>query len=170
MSGKQYRSGGGNLQDVEATYRRYFPLIREKCRRMLGDAAEADDVAQETFVRLRQSPLDAGRATAFIYKTSTRLAIDKLREKARLAGSDAALDELPGLSAGSDDLVAVRRQLLILARTLPADELEVALLSRIDRLTHDEIAEVLGVSDRTVRRSLHRFNQRIDGLRKEALR
>ena len=45
-----------------------------------------------------------------------------------------------------------------------------ALLSRIDRLTHDEIAEVLGVSDRTVRRSLHRFNQRIDGLRKEALR
>jgi RNA polymerase sigma-70 factor (ECF subfamily) len=128
LSGKQYRSGGGNTCTTSR------------------------------------------RATAFIYKTSTRLAIDKLREKARRAGSDVALDELPGLSAGSDDLLAVRRQLLVLARTLPADELEVALLSRLDRLTHGEIAEVLGVSDRTVRRSLQRFNQRIDGLRKEALR
>ena len=34
------------MVDVETAFRRYFPLIREKCRRMLSDFAEADDVAQ----------------------------------------------------------------------------------------------------------------------------
>jgi RNA polymerase sigma-70 factor, ECF subfamily len=160
------------LQDVDATYRRYFPLIREKCRRMLDDAAEADDVAQETFVRFWQSSLpdaDVRRTTAFIYKTCTRLAIDRMREKARRAGSDLGLEELLDTAAGNDDLLAVRRQLLLLARTLPAQELEVALLSRLDRLTQEEIALVLGVSDRTVRRSLSRLDERVAQLRKEAL-
>jgi RNA polymerase sigma-70 factor (ECF subfamily) len=160
------------LDDVEATYRRYFPLIREKCRRMLGDAAEADDVAQETFVRFWQSGLgasDARRTTAFIYKTCTRLAIDRMRERARRPGSDAELPLLPLPGAGTDEALAVRRQLLVLSRELPAGELEVALLSRLDRLTQQEIAAVLGVSDRTVRRSLTRFDERVAALRKEAL-
>ena len=33
---------------LERTYRRFFPLIRQKCGRMLVDAQEAEDVAQET--------------------------------------------------------------------------------------------------------------------------
>src|SRR2546423_906525 len=73
---------GGRLDDVEATYRRYFALIREKCRRMLGDFAEADDVAQETFVRLWRTNLRAGdrrSVLAWIYKTRTPPAIDRLR-------------------------------------------------------------------------------------------
>jgi RNA polymerase sigma-70 factor (ECF subfamily) len=160
------------LQDIDASYRRYFPLIRAKCRRMLGDAAEADDVAQETFVRFWRSSFagDARRGTAFIYKICTRLAIDRMREKARRQGGDADVDELPLPGAGTDELLAVRRQLLILSRRLPESELEVALLSRLDRLTHEEIAEVLGVSDRTVRRSLKRFDGRVAALRKEVSR
>src|SRR5207302_10717908 len=51
---------GDRLDDVEAAYRRYFVLIREKCRRMLADFAEADDVAQETFVRLWRADLAGG--------------------------------------------------------------------------------------------------------------
>lgn len=139
---------------------------------MLDDAAEADDVAQETFIRFWQSSLldaDLRRTTAFIYKTCTRLAIDRLRERARRGGTDLGLEELPDAAPGNDDLLAVRRQLLFLARTLPADELEIALLSRLDRLTQEEIAEVLGVSDRTVRRSLSRLQERVAALRKEAL-
>jgi RNA polymerase sigma-70 factor (ECF subfamily) len=158
------------LQDVEATYRRYFPLIREKCRRMLGDAAEADDVAQETFVRFWQSAQggkDARAATAFIYKTCTRLAIDRIRERARRPSSERLLDEVPDAAPPNDQTLAVRRELLLVARTLPAAELEVALLSRLDRLTHEEIAEVLGVSDRTVRRALTRLDERVAALRRE---
>jgi DNA-directed RNA polymerase specialized sigma24 family protein len=43
------------LSELELAYRRCFPVIREKCRRMLGDAGAADDVAQETFMKLWKS-------------------------------------------------------------------------------------------------------------------
>src|SRR5437660_1683534 len=84
------------------------------------------------------------------------LAIDRLRERQRKRGPEAggaALEGLP-VAATEDTLLAARRQLQTLARSVPPDELEIAVLSRLDRLTHAEIGEVLGISDRTVRRRL----------------
>lgn len=158
------------MRDFDSAYRRYFPLIREKCRRMLEDGGEADDVAQETFIRLWQEGLtDAGdrRISSWIYRTSTRLAIDRLRERFRKRGPDegvAVLEKLP-MPARSDDVVSARRQLQQLARAMRADDLEIAVLSRVDRLTHSEIGEVLGISDRTVRRRLQELERRLQALR-----
>src|SRR5438477_9501783 len=85
---------------VDAVYRRYFPSIREKCKRMLGDSEESRDVAQETFARLwaAQLPLrEPNQVVAWIYRTSTRLAIDRLRARRSERGIEDAL-ELPGRS------------------------------------------------------------------------
>ena len=142
---------------------------------MLANFAEADDVAQETFVRLWRAGLageDSRRVLAWIYRTGTRLAIDLLRARSRIASADeetAALARLASLAPDGEDALSARQTLAALAASLPADELEVALLSRIDGLTQAEIAEVSGVSERTVRRSLRRLEQRIATLRKETL-
>ena len=142
---------------------------------MLGDFAEADDVAQETFVRLWRTNLptdDQRRLLAWIYRTGTRLAIDRLRERSRRAGAGeeaAALVQLGSLAPGADDALATRRSLEVLARRLPADELEVALLVRLDGLTQAEIAEVVRVSERTVRRCLRRLDERVAKMRKAIL-
>ncbi len=48
-----------------------------------------------------------------------------------------------------------------IAGRAPARELEVAILSRLDELTQEEIAEVTGMSSRTVRRLLRKFDSRI---------
>ena len=164
------------MQDVESVWRRCFPLIREKCRRMLGDPAEADDVAQETFVRLWQSKLsgdDPRSLVSWVYRTSTRLAIDRMRERARKRGlGETALEQLealPSQSASTDDALQTRRELARLAQALPPAELEMALLHRLDGLTQVEIAEVMQISDRTVRRGLERFDQRVRALRQEAV-
>lgn len=70
-------------RSVEQMYRTYFATIHAKCTRMLGDTHEAEDVAQETFVRLwRDSAAlddDPYRVSGWIYRTATRLAIDQLR-------------------------------------------------------------------------------------------
>src|SRR5205807_515563 len=125
-----------------------FPLIREKCRRMLGDAGEADDVAQDTFIRLWQARLDGDRRiSSWIYRTSTRLAIDRMRERARKRTAGEALENVSAPAA--DDVLSARRQLAALALAVPAEELEIAVLSRLDRLTQAEIGEVLDLSDRT---------------------
>src|SRR5947207_3115071 len=55
---------------------------------MLADFAEADDVAQETFVRLWRSDLggdEPRRVLAWIYRTSTRLTIYRMRERSMSA-------------------------------------------------------------------------------------
>jgi RNA polymerase sigma-70 factor (ECF subfamily) len=167
----------GSLREVESFYRRHFPLLREKCRRMLGDAAEAEDLAQETFVRLWRADLDADdprAVTSWIYRTSTRLAIDRIRARARQARPEARdeegaseLERVAAPSSPSDEALSVRRQLQELARSLPAQELEIALLHRLDGLTQLEIADVLQISDRTVRRCLSRLDERLPALRLE---
>lgn len=150
--------------DLEATYRQYFPLIREKCRRMLRDPDEAQDVAQDTFVRFfkahrfRDDPLSR---TAWLYRTASRLAIDSLRSKAG-AGTG---KEAPG--GDLEAMLASRQQLAMLARRIPRQELELVLLNRFDGLTQLESAEVLGLSVRTVRRRLAGFDVRLARLQQE---
>jgi RNA polymerase sigma-70 factor (ECF subfamily) len=155
----------------EETYRRVFPMILSKCRRMIADAAEAQDLAQEVFVRLwrsREAIAEPRALTAWLYRTCTRMAIDRARNRGRqsLAYAD--------FGAGGDDVdraadperrSASRRALAAVAARTPARELEVAILSRVDGLGHAEIAEVLSIGERTVRRILVRFEERLAELR-----
>lgn len=153
--------------DLVATYRQYFPLIVRKCTRMLGNVHEAQDVAQEAFLKLHglALPLTDGRAiTAWLYRTSTRLAIDRLRERARHTRNDDALDAL-GHEASPEVRAHVAGLWAELVRRLPQSELEAALLSHVDGLKQTEIAEVLGVDERTVRRLLTKFDERAARLR-----
>ncbi|WP_224249975.1 RNA polymerase sigma factor [Hyalangium gracile] len=155
--------------DVEAAFRMYFPRIREKCRRMLRDPGDAEDVAQETFIRLWKANLqggDARRVIAWVYRTSSRLALDRLRRQQ--AGPERVVDELLWSvpeDSHPETRAEDRQRLLQFAQHLPQDELEMVLLSRMDRLTYAEIAEVSQVSERTVRRTLRRFEDRVEQLR-----
>ena len=158
--------------DVEQAYRRYFPIVREKCSRMLRDPTEAQDVAQETFTRLWSSRArlrNTGGIPSWIYQTSTRLAVDRYR---RLAKADVVafpVDELLGSESDNPEKRTQSRQMLArLVQRLPARELEVAVLSRIDGLSHEEIGRVVGTSDRTVRRLLAKFESRTSRLAEDA--
>lgn len=157
----------------EDCYRRVFPLVLAKCRRMLRGDADAMDLAQEVFVRLwqhRELVQDPQALTAWLYRASTRLVIDRARQRKlgqeSLSHLQKTLEE-----AAPDDTEArfsSRRQLRSVLADCPENELEAAILSRLDRLTHPEIAEVVGTSERTVRRLLGRFDERVSALREIA--
>jgi RNA polymerase sigma-70 factor (ECF subfamily) len=120
---------------------------------MLRGHTDAADVAQEVFLRLwkqRGQILDAQALTAWLYQTSTRLVIDRARRSALSRESlihlqTVALDED---ADRSEQRLASRRDLRVLVDGFPAEELEAAILSRFDRLTHPEIAEVMGIGER----------------------
>ena len=152
---------------VEAAWRRWYPLAREKARRLLGSGGDADDVAQEVFLRFwREGMAEAPTrtASAWLYKTTTRLSIDRLRELRSRNDHEAALGDLPAAGA-PDEQLAVRQELQGIAESVPVAELEVAILHRVDRLDQGEIAEVVGITTRTVRRLLGRFDRRLAELR-----
>ncbi len=138
---------------------------------MLGDGQAAEDVAQEAFVRLLQShgelAKDADERTlvAWVYRTTTRLSIDALRDRARTRPSE-DLDET-SCGVALDAALAAKIAIRALSDTTPPDELEAAVLCRVDGLSQPEAAVVLGVSERTIRRLLERFDERSAELRKE---
>jgi RNA polymerase sigma-70 factor (ECF subfamily) len=158
--------------DFTTTYARFFPPIQAKCRRLLGRSHAAEDVAQETFLRLWRSGLGeeegARTVVAWLYRTCTRLAIDALRDRRRSdvgAGDDVG-DEL-ACAADLGACLAARDAIVALAARVPEEELAVAILCRVDDLPQGEAAAVLGVSERTVRRMLDRFDARTLSLRAE---
>ncbi len=154
----------------EACYRRAFPMVLAKCRRMLRGHADAADLAQEVFVRLwkhRELVNDPQALTAWLYPTSTRLVIDRARHNTLSQESLVHLQSLPEqhVEFCSETHFASRRQLHSIFNDFPAQELEAAILSRFDHLTHTEMAEVMNVSERTVRRLLSRFDERASALK-----
>lgn len=150
---------------IERLFEESFPVIRANCARILGDGQEAEDVAQETFLRLCSAPPTEREPDArlgWIYRTSTRLAIDLWRHRklgVEVAGP-AALDA-PSSASAPDQVVIARGLLRRMAGRVPPDELEAAVLARVDGLTQPEIAEVTARSERSVRRLLARFEERM---------
>ncbi len=154
--------------DIERTYRQYFQIVRDKCARMLRDPTEAQDVAQETFARLwirRGDIADARAVVAWLYRTSTRIAVDSYRRgrhQRRAPLDEEAGEGVPtGVTGDATGRMDAIRLLEQIAGGAPARELEVVILCRVDELSHDEIAEITGTSSRTVRRLLARFDQRL---------
>jgi len=119
---------------VKEAYRRYFPIIVRKSGRMLRDASEAQDLAQETFLRLWRSRLDlrdAAATIAWLYQTCTRLALDRLRSRVRPAEGSAELaDGLASPEASAEDRSHHRALLKEMIDRFPATEIEAAILVR----------------------------------------
>ena len=57
-----------------------------------------------------------------------------------------------------------------IVRRVPQEELEVALLTHVDGLKQTEIAEVLGMHERSVRRLLSKFDERALRMRERSER
>lgn len=150
---------------LDRFFRQNFPVIRAKCARMLGENEEAADVAQETFVRLCESGAiheDADVRARWIYATSTRIAIDRLRRRRLgIETREEPAVESEGLGSPADEVLAARQALSAIAAAATPGELEVAILCRIDGLTQVEAAEVCEVSERTVRRLLASLDRRL---------
>jgi RNA polymerase sigma-70 factor (ECF subfamily) len=156
--------------DFDRAYARFLPPIQAKCRRLLGPSASAEDVAQEVFLRFWKSGVeqrgDVRTAMAWLYRTCTRLAIDVLRERRRMDLRDVSVGDAPC----AVDLAAcaeARALIALLAGKVSEEELGVVVLVRVDGLPHPEAAAVLGISERTVRRMLVRFDERTAALREE---
>jgi RNA polymerase sigma-70 factor (ECF subfamily) len=158
-----------SFPDFPATYTRFWGPIRAKCRRLLGATGAADEVAQEAFLRLWQSGpaldgSDARQVLAWLYLTSTRLCLDALR---RSRASAAVAGTALSCAVSPHEVVAARAEILALCERALGQELEAALLARVDGLTQAEVALVLGVSERSVRRLLAAFDRHAQGLREE---
>lgn len=122
--------------------------------RVLGDTAEAEDVAQEAMMRLwRIAPnweSGAARVSTWLYRVTLNLCIDRKRRKP--AGRDAPLDAVaeppdpaPGAVAqlqAEDRARALQEALL----QLPDRQRQTVILRHIEELSNPEIAAIMDLS------------------------
>jgi RNA polymerase sigma-70 factor (ECF subfamily) len=90
-----------NLQDFEKSFEQYWASIYRLLVRMLGDPAEAEDIALETFYRLYQkhpAPQQELNIGGWLYRVATNLGLHsirsfKRREYYELTAGKGALEE-----------------------------------------------------------------------------
>ena len=140
--------------------------------RMLGSADDADDVAQEVFVRVYQKMDTYRPATKFstwLFALARNAAIDRLRWRRRHP-TESIDPELP-LPAATDTAAEIgAREIgaLIAAAVakLPEDQRTVLVLSEYQGMSHAEIAAVMRCSEKSVESRLYRAKQTLrTGLR-----
>jgi len=140
--------------------------------RMLGNADDADDVAQEVFVRVYQK-LDTYRpATKFstwLFALARNAAIDRLRWRARHPTE--SIDPESPLASPTDtaEEVGAREIGALIAAAvaeLPEDQRTVLVLAEYQGMSHAEIAAVMRCSEKSVESRLYRAKQTLrTGLR-----
>jgi RNA polymerase sigma-70 factor (ECF subfamily) len=136
---------------------------------VLGNHLDADEVLQETFVRVyrkRKELADVTNFTSFVIRVASNYAIDLLRKRKGQATATEDLTDLP-TSVQLDlsrrvrtpgEVLNDKRLLEEIRRaldTLPPRQKLTAILHDVEGYTKPEIAEMLDCPEATVRSNLH---------------
>jgi RNA polymerase sigma-70 factor (ECF subfamily) len=140
---------------------------------VLRNAADAEDAVQEAFLRVlrHRDTLDEVRdRRVWLIRIVWNIVLDrKRRAKTRPETDDVAelARVLPAEGLSAEDRAAAAQhhaQVLACVETLPAKEREVLMLSAFEELTSVEIAQVLGITESSVRSRLFRARNLMAGL------
>lgn len=130
---------------------RLVPRVLAQAQRLLGNRAEAEEVAQEAMLRLwRIAPewrQGEAKVTTWLYRVTANLCTDRLR-KARGVALDEAPepeDARPGPAEGLQERARAEALQRALGR-LPERQREAVILRHIEELGNPEIAEIMEIS------------------------
>lgn len=165
------RAASGDTDAVGALVVAHRPSVVRIARHMLGDAAAAEDVAQDVFMRL-QAALPGFRGDAalstWLYRVTLNLCRDHLRRGKRRR-DDVDLDALVDAPAGTVaaradrdiDLQRLRQQVRAAIDRLPEDQREAVLLRYMEELPYREIARLTDTPQGTVASRVFRALERL---------
>lgn len=165
------RVRNGDVRAFEALVQRHKTRVFHLAYRFLGNAIEAQDAAQEIFVKIyqaRQTYEPTAKFTTWLYTIAKNTCLKSLAR----AHPTVSLDE--EISIGDDkgqrqaadpnmrtpsEQMLVREEAAVVQTAideLPEQQRMAVILSRSDELSYDEIAAVLGCSAKAVKSLLHR--------------
>ncbi len=143
-------SGSGS--PIERLYREHGHVVARCGRRLLGSAADAQELVQDVFMSLLTDDARVAtieRPAAWLHAVATRRALNRLRDRSTRARIVA--DELvPVLDAAPSAVPGRATEVAELLVRLPDDELAAVVHFYLDEMTHDEIAVQLACSRRHV--------------------
>ncbi len=143
----------GRMEALETLVRRHQDRVRATAYRLTGHWDVADDIAQDTFLRLHRSAASyepTAALSTWLYRICVNLCLDRQRRQARApvalvvdpGGEPPAEEEL----IRSERIAAIREQVM----KLPERQRVAIVLHRFEGLSHAEISQVTGWSASSV--------------------
>jgi RNA polymerase sigma factor (sigma-70 family) len=132
--------------------------------RLSGNRADAEDLTQETFVRVFKSLAEytPGTFEGWLHRITTNLFLDLVRRRQRIrfdALPEDADDRLPSSESGPEqtyEQMNLDPEIQSALDALPADFRVAVVLCDLEQLSYEEIAATLGIKVGTVRSRIHR--------------
>ncbi|HEY2706201.1 MAG TPA: RNA polymerase sigma factor [Candidatus Dormibacteraeota bacterium] len=161
----------GDVRAFEILFERHHGRLRALSLRYLADAGEAEDVVQETFIRLLRVADQVGegfKVMAWLHRVAANLCLTALRRRGRvqlvagdeewlLAARDPHRERQPDQAF---EMGQARDRIVRVAGNLPAQQRAVLLLREIEGLSYGDIAARLGISRGAVESLLFRARRR----------
>jgi RNA polymerase sigma-70 factor (ECF subfamily) len=144
-------------------YRATVAPLRRFLFRLTGSRSEAQDLAHDAYAKVfpAMQEKEVSQPQAFLYTTARHLALDQIKRRTRSPlqqspiESDAAASRAPGV----ESVVMAREEWALMERAiaeLPPGCRRVLLLRMVERHSHEEIAQQLGLARSSVEKHLMR--------------
>ncbi len=170
--------GNGDLAASSTLTRRLAPRALSLATRMLGDATEAEDVAQEAMLRLWKVAGDwrqgEAKVTTWLYRVVSNLCTDRLRKRRRAVDFDAIDEPVSSSPSVADAMSDTERARALDAALLelPTRQREAVVLRHLEGLANPEIGAIMDIGVEAVEsltaRGMRALRARLAG-RKEDL-
>jgi RNA polymerase sigma-70 factor (ECF subfamily) len=151
--------------EFESFYARTARTLHGYLCRLTGDAATADEVLQETYIRMLHAPLmDEPPRKAYLYKTATNLLRDRWRKMKR----EQKLWEMNEFTEHVHQNFNLPLDMASVLDRLSAQERAILWLAHIEEMSHKEIGAILGVKEKSVRVMVFRAREKAKDLLEKA--
>ncbi len=145
----------------EVFYRATAAALRSYVRRVSGDSAGADDVVQESYIRLLNVRLTPEARKPYLYRTATNLMIDQRRAQARRE----RWSNLFGRSReGADSGVELVSDMDRLFAQISERDRALLWLAYVEGAGHEEIATILGLRPGSIKVLLFRARRKMESI------
>lgn len=149
------RFASGDAVAARVLTLRLTPMVFAHALRLLGNRAEAEDVAQEALLRLWRIAPDwregEAKVSTWLYRVTANLATDQLRKRRSVALDSVPEpeDSAPSAAEGLQD-AARNNALLAALADLPERQRQAVVLRHIEGLGNPEIAGIMDISAEAV--------------------
>ena len=166
----------GDVNAFERLVTEYEKAVYAIAQRMTGNAEDAADMTQETFIKAYnslQSFRGDSKFSVWLYRIASNVCLDFLRSRSRKPSVSLSVEDDEGEEGQLDIADESQSPELLMERgltrdavrrgldTLPPDYRQILLLREIQGLSYDEIAAVLEIEVGTVKSRIFRARKRL---------
>ena len=147
-------------EELISLYSAHYKEIINYIYHLTGSHETAEDILQETFINLieysKKNIINHDTVKSLLYRTAHNLSINYLKKNEKTDSLDDDINYLPTANTVDDDLFVkeIQNEVSNALQQLDTISRSIFIMKRDNNYTNEEIAHLLHISERTVRRKL----------------